>query len=271
MMPQPISLDRVLVNAPIGLGFWDAVSASLVADGLVVSTRPRHATEPKLVARPSLRGIQVFHRLPGLARYVMPWPIDDTTVPVPVSFTLDVSDEYGRFQPFFLEAECPTEGLFLPSCLQSSPPEGRYIPMFSSPTRSVPAGMAAVRAELRDAQSGEPAAFAMIVVEHDGRELGRSFADRDGRISVIFAYPEPLWSSPLSTERWSWPVQISAFYRPGSQTEKSPSLCDVLTQPPAQLLSEGSPPTPFPDPLLEWGRELVLRTPASPRLLVEPA
>jgi len=270
MMPQPVSLDRVLVNAPIGLGFWDAVSASLVADGLVVSTRPRHATERKLVACSSLRGIRVFHRLPGLARYVMPWPIDDATIPAPVSFTLDVSDESGRFQPFFIEADCPTEGLFLPSCLRASPPDGGYIPMFSSPTRPVPAGMAAVRAELRDAQSGTPAAFAMVVVMLDGRELGRSFADRNGRIAVIFAYPEPLWTSPLSSERWSWPVQISAFYRPGSHTEKTPSLCDVLTQPAAQLLGEGSPPTPLPDPLLEWGRELVLRTSASPYLLVEP-
>jgi hypothetical protein len=271
MMPRPASLDRVLLNAPIGLGFWDPVSASVVTDGLVVTTRPRHATEPTLRAQPSPHGIQVFHRLPGLARHVMPWPIDDQTVPAPVNFTFDVFDEYGRFHPFFVEAQCPVAGLFLPSCLQSSPPDGRYIPMFSLPTRSVPAGMAAVRAELRDAQSGQPAAFAMLVVEHDGRELGRSFARADGTVLLIFAYPEPLFASPPSSERWSWSLRLTAFYTPVSPVGDIPALCDVLTQGPARLLIEGSPPIPFPDPLLEWSHELVLRAPESPYLLIEPA
>jgi hypothetical protein len=271
MMPRPVSPDRVRLNAPIGLGFWDPVSSSVVTDGLVVTARPRHATEPTLRAQSSRHGIQVFHRLPGLARHVMPWPIDDPGVSAPVAFTFDIVDEYGRFHPFFVEAECPVSGLFVPSCLQHSPPEGRYIPMFSSPTRPVPAGMAAVRAELRDTQSGQPAAFAMLVVEHEGRELGRSFAGADGSVLLIFAYPEPLFASPPSGERWSWPLRVTAFYTPGSRVGDIPALCDVLTQRPARLLIEGSPPMPFSDPLLEWGRELVLRTPESPYLLIEPA
>lgn len=266
-----IPVERVVWEPALGVGFWDGVTATTVTEGLVVTTRPRHATEMPIRAAANPHGIHVLHRLPGLAAAAMPFPDDVSSGVVARQFAFDVVDQLARFHPFSFAAECPASGLYLPPCLQASPPEGRYVPVFSAPTRQAPAGMAVVRVELLDSRDRRPAAWAMLAVEHEGRELARSFADLAGRALLIFPYPEPPLASPPAGSAWRWTIGLRAAYSPAADTPAIPALCDLLAQRLARLWLDASPASELSLLELEYGRELVVRSGPSPGLLVEPA
>ncbi|WP_289460525.1 hypothetical protein, partial [Klebsiella pneumoniae] len=65
------------------------------------------------------------------------------------------------------------------------------VDLFSTPSRSMPGAMAIVRGELRRADSGASAAFALVTIDYRGVTLGRGMADREGRFVVACPYPEP--------------------------------------------------------------------------------
>lgn len=265
--------EGLALHASLGIGFWDPVTDALVDQGMRVRLRPRHVTEPKITSNLSSRGIHVFHNLPGLFAQVLGSDIaNGAPAPVPRRLTFEVSDEGNRYLPFSFDADCPVSGLFVPECLpHSSPSLTKYVSVFSAVTRAVPSGMATVRAELRNANTGLPAAWALVSAEHRGVEIGRGMADANGRLVLIFSYPEPEAQSPPSGFSWSWPVRLQAAYAALPSATSHPSLCEVLGQPPARLLVEGSPRIELDELQLEFGKELSVTSGSVSHILIEPA
>ena len=132
----------------------------------------------------------------------------------------------------------------------------------STPARVVPAGVAVLRATLRDADTGGPAAWALLETG-----TGRGVADARGEVAVLFPYP-PLpsfgGSPPSSTRRplleEQWTVTIDGFYDRLPQ-DVTPDLCDLLAQRRADTLQSLSPPTAVAPQTLTYGRELVVPEP----------
>lgn len=264
--------DRWVRTAPLGVGFSDLVTGALVTDGLVVTLRPPRVTDRELRAAQNASGIHVFHALPGITGLQSPANSGNAGGTVAARrFRFEVVDENERFQPFSFDADCPAPGLFVPACLQASPPLNRYVPLFSSVTRLAPPGMAVVRIELRDGTTRRPAAWVLLTVELEGRELGRGLSDRDGKAILIFPFPEPAIASPPASMPWRWPLRLHAFYTPVAAAPALPSLCTVLSQAPARLLADTSPPVELSAVELEYGRELVVTSGPESHLLIEPA
>ncbi len=161
------------------------------------------------------------------------------------------------------------------------------MPLFSSPSRSVPAAMAVLRAELHEWSQeadhiGGPAAWAVIEARIGGRVTARGFADEKGRIALIFPYPEPLidgLDSPPDVSRLSppgpagqslraqeWSIELVAFYgrlRPVPPTfnaQPIPDLSDVFMQPPADLYADSERQMPLTVVKLRFGQELTVRS-----------
>jgi hypothetical protein len=245
-------LERLTLVAPFGVQFHDPLSASLVREGLDVALHPVAQPRRRVSARPNAGGVYVLQE--GEAR----------------DYRCEVSDLGSRFLPLSFSVRLPFRGLFTPAC--GSPPAQQGIALYSAPTRPVAGGYAVLRAELADAASGRPAAWAMVAAEYRGSELGRGLADREGRLLLAFAYPEPerrpRRSPPEPPEEGAlmrWEVGLRAFYDRGLAAQAFPDYCALLSQPAARLL-EGSPPQPLEAASIVLGRELVL-----PRLLIEPA
>ena len=138
-----------------------------------------------------------------------------------------------RFLPFSFVAELPFKGLYnwtspLDPAPASPPDLPRNVPLYSAPTRRAPAGMAVVRAELRDAVLDAPAAWAVVEARLEGQLLARGFADERGQLALIFPYPAPLKFPPVSPPdspptaqgpplmQQEWHITLSAAYAPQS-------------------------------------------------------
>jgi hypothetical protein len=250
------SADKVLLHPALGVGFWDTLTNTLVDSGLEVTAK-RNNTEAGYTAFQNSHGLHVFHRLPGLST------AGGSDAPPPAikrRFMFEVRDLESRFLPFTFDADCPVDGLFVPDCLQLSPPLHRYVSLYSAATRNAPAGVAVVRAELLDAVSGQPAAWAMVNGEIAGVEIARGLADQFGRLALYFAYPEPLILSPPAVMPWHWPLRLHVFYSPVVPSPALPGLCNMLGQSPAKFLDEGSSLIDVLEVDLEYGQELVVRT-----------
>jgi hypothetical protein len=109
-------------------------------------------------------------------------------------------------------------------------------------------------------------------------------ADRDGRVAVIFPYPEPpseAFASPpgspphgagLSMFSQAWDVELRAYYAASRSAPVVPDLCDALVQPEAPLWADAARTRPLGTQVLQFGRELIVRSAgeANGRLLVTP-
>jgi hypothetical protein len=244
-------LERTISVAPLGVRFWDAVTGRTVSDRLrVVEVE---TGRPAFVNRSGVFVAGAMIRGTGDAAF---W----ASPPERRTLTLEVSDALGRFHTLRFDAEAPTRGVFGEEC--GSPPAGT-VPLFSLPSRPYPPGTAAVRAELVDALTGDPAAYAVLEVSAAGIETARGIADELGRVLVLLPYPEPPWhgpsppagSRPLSAQ--TWPLQLAVRYSPLSPPD-TPDLCAVLAQPHTG---------PVVDAELAFGRELVV----NPQLVIPPA
>lgn len=277
--------ERVTAVALLGVRFWDRPTATAVWEGLRLTE-----VESGRRALPNRSGVFVVHDLPGM-REARQGRGDDAYWASPPGgrlLTLELADTLGRFHDVRFDADVPHRDLFAEACgLAASPPAAAppSVPLFSLPCRPVPAGTAAVRAELVDAETGEPAAWAVLEVSAAGVDVARGIADRLGRVLVVLPYPEPPWqggspptpgSRPLSAQ--TWPVEIAVRYSPaaaspplpGAGDPEPPDLCSVLSQAPAALVSAASPAVPITADELVFGRELVLNAERR-TLLVIPA
>jgi hypothetical protein len=266
-------LERTTHVAPLGIRFWDEVSARVVFDGLVVEAYADGEPERRVAAVPNRLGVFVLGSLPGSKDPAFELGSGDDALWSQLqtrAFVLEVSDRNGHFQPFTVEQPLPAKGVTVPPCLAAS--SAMAVPLFSTPARPAPEATAVVRANLFFAPAGGdpvPAAWAVLEVHVTGQPPARGVADRDGRVAVIFAYPEPVASAapPLSPPETSgpslwnqeWTVRLAAFYAPATPAPVIPDLCRTLDQPAAMLWTDARGTRQLPDQSLRYGRELIVR------------
>ncbi len=304
--PAYVVIEQFTHVTPFGLGLWDVVTSALVSEGLsvriralagtaVASTTIATATRSGLFAAHDLQRLRAFESgNEGLEAWAIPSP--------PRPHFIEVRDTVGRFLPFALHLLLPTRGLALPPCadalwpIELSSPLGMspaaavmpsYVPLFSTPARTAPAGRATVRARiLVDGASGAPAAWAVLELRHAGRLLARGIADARGEVAAMFAYPEPPDPPPTSPSggtaptiplsRQSWPIEITVRYGaelptyPVGARDAVPDLCDVLQQPTTAVFTS-SPLAPLTEATLRYGEALVLGAPSGAELFIRPA
>jgi hypothetical protein len=282
-------IERLTLVAPLGVRFHDTASGVFVGDGLEVSVYRAGAPANRASARANRTGVYVLHHAPGLLDFERGAGDADfwRSAPPPQPFVVEVEDGQRRFQPFRFTAGLPARGILeWARPFGTSPPSaGGSIPLYSSPVRPVPAGMAVLRAELWDASLDAPAAWAVLEAYLEGQLLARGVADEEGRIALIFPYPTPrpfgessppgAVSSPPAAKgppltEQVWPLTVRAMYaprRPATSppepfaTEPAlPDLHETLAQPPAQLWADGARTRPLGEISLQYGRELVLKS-----------
>jgi len=169
-------------------------------------------------------------------------------------------------------------------------PGPRTAYLFSAPTRTAPAGVAAVSAYLIDQVANAPAAWALVTIQvGSDPETWTGIADDSGRALVLVPYPiaqNLILGSPPGTGQGNiagetWPLTIHVQYSPDQLTYPLANASDVLypwtvTPNLKDILSNQQPATIWSDPLtpvttfqatLTLGQDLVLRsatTTASP-------
>jgi hypothetical protein len=278
-------LERFPHVAPLGVRFWDRPTARPVSEGLRLT-----AVESGRRAFVNRTDVFVLQDLPSMreAEYAAGDEEYWASPPAIRTLTLELVDAYDRFHAVRFEADAPFRDVFGEDCAVAlSPPDAgvQSVPLFSLPSRPVPAGTAAVRAELTDSETGQPAAWAVLEVTAQDVGTVRGVADREGRVLVLLPYPEPPWhghsppagSRPLSAQ--SWPVELAVRYSPGAASPplpgpedlEPPELCSALTQETATLATGESPSVPVDADELVFGRELVLNEGDRRTLLVTPA
>jgi hypothetical protein len=301
-LPLHTPLEIVTHQAPFGIGLWDTASGSLVSEGIDVRIYQlvgARAVRP-IAAFPNRSGVFVSHRLPGVSTGADANDLASILSP-PKPFLVAVRDTSGDFTSFVMHLVFPTgEGPAVPVCMDAlwpglvtSPlaPLG-LIPLFSTPSRAVRAGLAIVRASIFVADTGQPAEFAVLEISHEGRLAGRGVADRNGQVAVSFAYPEvpeppasPASSPPASPPaaraaqplaNQQWPLGIAVRYArnlprhtphriqpppvPASRMDREAplaDLCELITQPLAPARTDTSP-APLTAASLRYGEELLL-------------
>lgn len=282
-MLEPIS--RV---TPLGLRFWDSATNAVVDDGLTVIAypvgQPWHAQ--KSLVNPS--GVHVLQDLYGLRELESGtgdkayW--DGLTTDKRRDFILEVEDSLNRFLPFACRVKLPVQGLLrlqdiLPleagNVVALEPqklklePTALVLPLFSNPARRVPAGMTAIRASLHNQISNAPAAWAAleVLLGNDLTVLARGFADANGQVQVFMPYPKlPDQINPSALGKHSWLLKIRIAYTPvqdisSLSAQKIPDLYKQFTQTLNPNLIEQT---------LEFGHELILKTPGSSSLNITP-
>jgi hypothetical protein len=288
-------LETLDIVSPLGLRFWDQVGGKAIGDGLSVYAYP---ADNELWRTPGFtnRGdVYAFDHLPGLR------PVENgdgtdafwAQNPPQFPFVIEVKDLWRRFLPFSVRIHLPVRGVWEWNCEQfgspssmpevfASPPEPkpRGIPLFPTPASNAPAGMAMVRASVREAvdPSSKPAAWALLQASVSGKRVARGIADEEGRVVMIFPYPDPAEFSPgspatrqRSLRDQSWELEISAFYVRKDPSVKIHNLCDLLNQPPAVLWDDAARTKPLSSKTLQYGEELTLKSASLSDLLISVA
>lgn len=271
-------LDRLTIVAPLGIRFRDSVTGLTVDGGLTVSAYLPGNPSRRVEAIPNRTGVYVFHNLPGLWEIEYPEtgedPLDGDHSQK--SLIVEVADYRRRFIPFMIHVKAPVKGLYKwdvgPA---SSPPFESSVVLYSAPTRPVWSPMAVVRAELWDPLFGRPASWAVVDVVIDGAVAGRGISDADGRLLVMFPYPEPkdapaspALAGPLTLYDQTWPIRLRASYSPEAEVPEIPELDRVIEQNDATLWFALSPAVALDQQTLKYGSQLVAASESRSELLI---
>jgi hypothetical protein len=284
-------LERISIVTPLGVRLRDESTRGYVTEALSVVVYP--TLQPELRTNGVLNSgtVFVFRNLPGL-REIEQGDGDDVfwsaQTPPQFDFVLEVRDAAGRYLPFLMPIKLPQRRILSldltsppasPLVLQSGHEEG-YLPLFPSPSGFVPDGMGSMYAELVDALTMNPAAWAVVEAKAGEQRLVTGVADRQGRLLLPLFYPKPviILGSPGSVNtpltQQSWAVDMTVRYRPRDPVPEIPDLVDILTQPLASAWIETSPPAEWTKGTLRFGRELAPEDQMGnvmPRLLITPA
>jgi hypothetical protein len=268
-MARALTFEPVTKVAPLGVRFRDAATSEFVGGGLIVEAYRESRPERRIPAVVNSRGIFTFHDLPGL-REAESGRGDEaywTPGPEPVPFIIEGRDELGRFLPFRFAADIPARGQFAPPCLD---PGAGGVPLYSAPTRRMPAGMAILRAQFEEAATGLPAAWTVVEARHGGN-TARGVSDRQGRLMLPFGYPEPVMfnlGSPGGAlgpplEEQTWEIEIRAWYEPEDDPPEMPDLCaleDLARRAPSPVWEDTAMSRLLDRLTLRFGQELLART-----------
>ncbi|MCG8458736.1 MAG: hypothetical protein MI919_20850, partial [Holophagales bacterium] len=276
-------LERLPTTTILGIRFWDLITDTQVRDGLRVEAWPVPGLRPVRRAARTVADLWAFHGLPGLVGVEhapkpdrrpapgSPPPSGSPPAPSRRPFVVRVLDQRRRFVPvaFRVELPLPYDGAFLGESVTSPVGETpRGFLLFSGHGRGPVAGHLAVRGELRDVASGEPAGHALIRVDPPGPGPARfGLADGSGRFAVHVPSPWPadsiLGGSPpggsppsspagspaapgaeIPLDERAFPFTLRVFRRPGGPGADPaarldgtdlPDLARLLAQPPAPV------------------------------------
>jgi hypothetical protein len=267
--------ERVAITCPLGVRFLDSATNAIVGDDLLIEAYPAANQERRVAAVPNRSGVWAFHGLPGLREFEYATNDDKQWIPEPQKrpFVIEITDAQSRFLRSQFALMAPARALSigdefaLPLSLSL-----RTVKLFSSPARPVPGGLAVVRAQIFEDNSDTPAAWALVelsasVPNHTVTAQG--IADREGRLALIFPYPEPANVSPGSPvangpqllSQQSWTLTFRAWHTFDPESGDFVDLDRVLSQigrAPDHLWDDGSPLIPFTEADLVFGRELVV-------------
>lgn len=240
-------IEQLTRNAALGVRFWDTAEGTSAIDGLDVSVFPRANPRVRVKAEVNRSGVYVAHRVPGMRTFEFDEAAPDAlwaTATLP--YRVEVRDPLGRFLPIAFDAELPVRGLFTWLAPWLSPPQPivlpgdvgsppqlllERVPLFSTPSRPVPEPLAVVHAHLRELGTQRDAAWSLLGVSIDGETRGLGLADARGRVAVLFPYPEPprmsLASPPEARNDFTWQVDLTAFWSPGSPPRPVPKIADL--------------------------------------------
>lgn len=277
-------IERQTIFTPLGIRFWDPATDSQIAHGLQVRAWPDGATEPVRTAFRTAAGVYAFQGLPGLRAVEYPASgAAPASPPVAQRFVVSVEDQQRRFLPTVMRVDAPFYGIY-PTGASFSPP-GEALPgffLFSAPWRTA-ATLAAVRADLVRASTGEPAAFAVLALDIEDSGLWYGVADEHGRVATFLPAPPfhaTLGSSPpgpqAPPQEQQWQVTARVHYEPDHlETPAGASLPDlrtILTQAGGAIwpVAAGAPAAEL-SATLSFGVDLILRTAglAETRLLID--
>lgn len=272
-------------HAAIGVRFWDVACATSLIDGLQVEVFPRANPRARKPMKPNPSGVYVGHAVSGLHDF----EYSDTDPPALWASAeaalracrIEVRDPFGRFLPIAFDADLPHAGLFTWNAPWFSPPQPivlpdssgsppqlmlERIPLFSAPERALPDALAVVYAQMREPLTQRAAAWACLGVSIEGQRCGIGLADRQGRVAVMFPYPEPprraLASPPEARSDFSWPAELEVFWSLPSPPPPVPEIPD-LEQVLAQLATPGTVHDTVPPPAAI--RRLEYRVPLTAR------
>jgi hypothetical protein len=278
-----VVLDRLTIVTPLGIRFQDATTGEVVAD-LTVAAYP--ITRPN--ARKSLflnrTGVYVLRHAPGLRDAENGAGDSDywNNLPPKKDFVIEMRDDQSRFVPFQFVVGLPAEW----NQAVSPPPAIRGMPLYSAATRTAPAGMAEVRADLWDptrGDAGDVAASAVLELYDNNQMVARGIADESGKIVLFFPYPaprsfavasppgSPLSSPPVATTPaltdQVWTFRVRAFYAsdlqspPQTSIENSlPDLDRVLAQPETKLWADEARTEELQEVAVQFGQPLILKS-----------
>ncbi|HEX5872831.1 MAG TPA: hypothetical protein VFY65_20510 [Longimicrobium sp.] len=270
-------LERDRTFTPLGIRFWDAALDLPVADRLLVHAWLRDSAYPPVPAVRSPSGVYAFHRLPGQARAEKPMSDDERPeIDGPAGeYVVAVDDPAGRYMGAAFSVPLPLgyRGEFL----SGGPSPGRAY-LFPAAARPVPPGVAAIRADLADPDTGAPAAYAVLSATVGGITR-TAVADEAGRAAVLIPFPTPerlrQGSPPADTRAATWPVTLRARWEPAALRYPFPAregMNPAWAARPSlkSILDEQRPALVWTDegqaPAVEWtdtlvhGQELRLRT-----------
>ena len=240
-------------NAPLGIRFWDLAGGTSIVEGLDVQVFPaanpnarrrlrRHAND--IYAAVDIVGQTDFERRIAAPRDLPWWQA--TSPPAP-SYRVEVTDPLGRFLPMGFDVDLPLQGLLDVSSLVpggapalplwpddnvASPTTlAAKVPLFSAPSRTVPSPLAVVYAQMRVQGTLEIPAWTLLGASIDGQLRGLGLADTQGRVAVMFPYPnpptQPLTSPSVAQPDFLWTVTLQAWR---AATLAAPDLADILGQ-----------------------------------------
>lgn len=272
-------------NAPFGLRVWDAAGATSLVDGLRVEVWPLNDPQSSVRALVTRSGTYAFPNVPGLSRFEGEAADGASLWTSTRRYRVEIRDPEARFISTGFDAELPVKGLFSwpenlsppqPSIQPGSPPAplNGPVPLFSTPNRPVPASLAVIHAELRELGTERPASWAILCASVGNANCGIGMADYQGRVSVIFPYPDrarPVLSSPPPAKNdFRWDVELSAYYVPVQTSPSTSEIADLTRtlkqlDSPRPLLASTLPPMHELRPLpLQYGIPLTVRTAETP-------
>lgn len=202
-------LDSPTRVAAFGARFSDPACSRTLNDGLAVSLFPAALPLLRREAIANASGVFSIPQVPGLRAFELSdgrgkaWT---DALAAPQAFVIEIRDRLDRFHAVSMKVSLPTPGPFGSGTSVAGLPA--LVPLLIAPGRRAPPAVAVLRADLGDARSAKstPLRHALLAVDCNGKEVGSGIADAQGRVAVMFAYPEPTLDA-----LFAWPVTLRLY------------------------------------------------------------